>query len=71
MKYLPRTEDGEIRKPLEYRMISYIKYKGKLICIQRDRWGKFHVDVDNRRTQCSLTAEEIVRYLANILEGGK
>lgn len=70
MRYLPRTEDGKIRKVKDYRITAVFERSGKVIEIQRDKWGKFHVSVGGRRTQYNLTAEGIVNYMANMLHGG-
>lgn len=37
--------------------------------IERDKWGKFYVKCNNKNVQIKLTAEEIVGYLCNALEG--
>jgi hypothetical protein len=80
MRYLPRTKDGEIRKVEKYRIVAVFErngarlidgtYKKNTFEIQRDKWGKFSVVVDGRKTQSNLSAEGIVGYMANMLLQG-
>lgn len=44
------------------------KYKNEWR-IDRDNYGKFYIYFNKARTQSKLNASEIVRYLANALEG--
>jgi hypothetical protein len=67
MRYLPRSEAGEIKDKTALRVIGMFEYKGKACVVTRDRWGKFRVVVDDRSVQHNLSAEEIVRYMANMM----
>jgi len=47
----------------------YQTKKGSDVIIFRDNNGKWFVTVDGVQTQKKMNASEIVRYLANALEG--
>lgn len=50
-------------------MAEYTTKQNQIIFIFRDLYGKWYVTVDGVTTQSRLNASEIVRYLANALEG--
>lgn len=50
-------------------MAEYTTKRKELVHIFRNSHGKWNVRVDGMLTQNNLNASEIVRYLANALEG--
>lgn len=49
--------------------IGSITFRNRNLYIKRDNHGKFWVWINGKSTQRRLTAEEIVRYLLNAMEG--